>query len=842
MTDERDIWLAALLHDIGKFWENTPPANVPSTLLVAQKYQHEAYGAWFVRQYLSRWTSDLQAVEQIIVKHHQASLTDEVLVQIADWLASYERVQAGQEEAGGRGKRETLLRSILSRVQGADATLYHPLQALRIDRQTLFPQPEDQVPLPDYSRVWNQFLQELQKVPSPHPRSLQALLFKYFWAAPSDRSYEDIPDISLYHHLVAASAIAVCLARAGLSENELMTLSDALKTFWNRQPQTPAQQAILKRPVALLVKGDISGTQDFLYLLTSRGAARGLRGRSFYLQLLTEVVSEWMLRRLQLPLTNRLYAGGGHFYLLIPHTHKQQVDALRAEIAQRLWQAHRGDLSLHIGAVPVAPVDFVSTQAGGEGFAKKWAEVTQSVESRKLQRWADLGAEQMAKHLFTPYDEGTTAEEMCQVCHGEWKTGEDTTDEGVRKCRRCASFERLGMELRHCEYLLRFDLPDQTLSHPRPTWQEVLRSFGVEVHPLSRRQDGGLQLPSMPGNAQGVLIERVGDTDFLSEEALDLADRLRLPACFDFRLLGEVTPVDAQGNVVDYDYLANASQGVPWLGVLRMDVDSLGQLFRHGLGNDATLSRMTTLSGSMRLFFEAYVPLLCREVNKQVQERVYLLYAGGDDLFVVGSWSVLPVLAQRIRDQFREYAGGDHVTISAGIAIEHEKYPLYRLADDAKHALDDRAKGLGKRKLNGRQVQKNGICFLGEPLGWEQFAEVDYWKNELLAMLQAANGEKKVSRALLTRLMEISQLYRANRQVQQARLRRGEIDETQFRSLVQHDRWRWRMVYHLSRFAQRYSGQERALQELKEALSQKGLIQNIHIAARWAELLTREGG
>jgi len=32
------------------------------------------------------------------------------------------------------------------------------------------------------------------------------------------------------------------------------------------------------------------------------------------------------------------------------------------------------------------------------------------------------------------------------------------------------------------------------------------------------------------------------------------------------------------------------------------------------------------------------------------------------------------------------------------------------------------------------------------------------------------------------------------------------------------------------------------LDDLKDALSQKGLIQNIHIAARWAELLTREGG
>lgn len=844
MTSERSIWLSALLHDIGKFWENTPPADVPYDLRAAQRYQHEAYSAWFVRKYLAQWTDDLQAVEQIVVKHHQASLPDELLVQIADWLASYERVGAETREEGGKGKRDTLLRSILSRVQSAPEGLhlYHPLGSLKIDRHTLFPQEENAVPSPDYRTVWQQFIGELQKIPSPHPRTLQALLFKYFWAAPSDRSYDDIPDISLYHHMTVTAAIAVCLARAGMSEHQVQTLSEALQSLWKHQPRTDAQERALNQPIALLLKGDISGTQAFLYQLSSRGAARGLRGRSFYLQLLTEVVSEWMLRKLGLPITNRLYAGGGHFYLLVPYVDSEQVDELRKEIAQRFWRAHRGDLALNIGSVSVAPIDFVSEEADGKGFAKKWEEVGTAVGARKAQRWIDLGAEQMAQSLFAPYDEGATAEEMCQVCHGEWKPGEDELDEGVRKCRRCASFENLGRELRGARYAVRFLIGEQPLQHPRPTYEEVLRSFGVELHLLARREDGGLPIPRPPSHTQEVLVERVGDTAFLEDEAIDLAHHLQLPAAFDFRLLGEVTPTDERGEVADHDHLAQASQGVKWLGVLRMDVDSLGDLFRQGLGKEATLSRMATLSGAMRLFFEGYVPVLCREANAGDRGKVYLLYAGGDDLFVVGSWSALPDLAKRIREEFRAYVGGDHVTLSAGIAIEHEKYPLYRLAEDAKHALDDRAKGLGNRKSNGKELEKNGICFLNEALGWEQFPEVCGWKDELLAMLQAANGKEKVSRALLSRLLEISYLYRENRDRLRQRLQRGEINEEHFRSLVDYDRWRWRMVYHLSRFAQRYRSQEQALQNLKEALSQRGLIQNIHIAARWAELLTREGG
>ncbi|MDW8321461.1 MAG: HD domain-containing protein, partial [Armatimonadota bacterium] len=197
MSDERAIWLAALLHDIGKFWENAPPADVPSDLHAAQRYGHEAYSAWFVRKYLAHWTPDLQAVEQMIVKHHQASLPDELLVQLADWLASYERVEAETPEEKGKGKQQTLLRSILSRVRGADARLYHPLAKLKIERDTLFPQREERTSTPDYRQVWQEFIHDLQQMPSPQERTLLALLFKHFWAAPSDRSYDDIPDISL---------------------------------------------------------------------------------------------------------------------------------------------------------------------------------------------------------------------------------------------------------------------------------------------------------------------------------------------------------------------------------------------------------------------------------------------------------------------------------------------------------------------------------------------------------------------------------------------------------------------------------------------------------------------
>ncbi|MBM4425645.1 MAG: hypothetical protein FJ031_00255 [Chloroflexi bacterium] len=45
----------------------------------------------------------------------------------------------------------------------------------------------------------------------------------------------------------------------------------------------------------LLIGDDISGIQKFIYTITSKKAAQTLRGRSFYLQLLTEVVMGFVL-------------------------------------------------------------------------------------------------------------------------------------------------------------------------------------------------------------------------------------------------------------------------------------------------------------------------------------------------------------------------------------------------------------------------------------------------------------------------------------------------------------------------------------------------------------------
>jgi CRISPR-associated protein Csm1 len=89
-----------------------------------------------------------------------------------------------------------------------------------------------------------------------------------------------------------------------------------------RNPPTPGGKdpngEFPEEPVALLIGGDLSGIQRFLYAISSEGAAKSLRGRSAYLALLADAAVEFLLRELDLPPTQVVYRSGGHFYLLAP--------------------------------------------------------------------------------------------------------------------------------------------------------------------------------------------------------------------------------------------------------------------------------------------------------------------------------------------------------------------------------------------------------------------------------------------------------------------------------------------------------------------------------------------
>ncbi len=785
MKEQELLHLAALLHDIGKFrMRHTQPGK-----------RHQEHSYEFVNDEFADFFSPCEDIFKNAIRHHhperypdirptQLEHVIEKQVTLADRLSASER-EDEEREREYFGK--SALVSIMSRLKGFSKEYRYGLNPLNLERDTIMPTEGAEVDRDAYTRLWTVFTSDFKKLadrenyaPAVY-QAVVALIRKYTsrmpsatpWGASEKRA---VPDVSLYDHLRTTAAIAACIGRE-LSEADI-------------DVQLSNRKDAPDKKICALIKGDISGIQNFLYQILSEGAARELRGRSFYLQLLTEAIAHWVLKQFDLPITNLLLASGGHFYILAPYTEaKEKLDTIRQTISQKLWALHKGDLACMLAGISIKAGDFAA-----ENFSRKWDAVSEKVQQRKQEKWSEMGTQEMFENFFEPH--------AYKEVHWD--------------------FDELGQKLRNAAYLVAYEVPEspRKVSPPakqgehtlpeKPDWHAAIKAFGLDVHILSDEDEK----PTAPEQAKRAVVYRLGCTDFLTDKVLETFQWEDLPVSYDFRLLPQVIPHKADGTAADYDYLANASEGVQWLGALRMDVDNLGAVFKDKLEN-ATISRLATLSESIRLFFEGYVPKLCREYNcKQEKQILELIYAGGDDLFLVGGWSALPEIAEQIRSEFRAFVTGDHVTLSGGIAIEHKKFPLYQFAAQSGEA-EQKAKQLHRLSPDGKMKRKDAITFLRKPMAWGDFEEVHNWHQQFLKAMRTDSNP--LPHGFLTRLIHI---YSAE-------------------GLAGH-RWAWHSLYYFSRLQERYKPQTLFLRKLQHELNHEKLRDFIHIVTRWTALRIRE--
>ncbi len=846
--------LAGLLHDVGKFAQRAK----------WRSGKHTEVGGEFVSTFVPiQWRRGLYPV----MSHHDQPLPDyeTKLVVLADRLSAGERVDEKQEQP-------KQLLSIFCRLETCDskglpqhapAPLYWPLKPLTLYRENLFPAAgcSEQEVAEGYQTLWDGFQARIEALQEAHKEngdlavyleSLCMAMQLYTWCVPS-AYYRSLPDVSLYDHSRMTAALAACLT--GKPE---AVLDDVLRA--------PEQS---QEPIALLVGGDISGVQDFIYTITSQGATPGLRGRSFYLQLLTEVVARYVLRRLGLPITNLIYQGGGAFYLLARPDDSANLLQIQREISRVLLAHHRGDLYLALAHIPLVAADFYAGR-----ISEQWESLSRALRVVKQRRFAELGDE--LAMLFEAQDHGGNQDKQCQVCGREHpgtqlfkRRPED--EEGMRKCPQCLSCEQLGDDLRQAQYLWLAEqepaLPDEPLKTVPGGWEQVLAALGYRCGvardwraiPRSGRRVllalkdaalNGLQPDAQTAVGRRFLVnvtpvyEQV-DVEWLAGQPVET-----------HRGLAEDLPERPGNAVKTFSLLEAQSTGIKRLGVLRLDLDDGGRLFSDGFverdeaGNItrrfATLSRVAALSFAISLYFEGWVEHIAEAMNAKTRtergDTLYSIYSGGDDLFFVGAWDRVVELARRIRADLTPFAAhhpGIHA--SAGVVLVGGKYPLYQAAQDA-GAAEGRAKA---------RAGKDALAFLGQVVSWEQFGldrretgmmeSVSALTRRLVRMVTPEkDGGEGAPHALLRHLIRLQDLYEAA--AAQRRLQ-GQDTNRAGEEQVYWGPWMWRSYYFLKRMTRNRSGEPwDSINQLAEGLKGEHFkaITWIGLAARWAELLTRK--
>ena len=744
------IALAALMHDIGKFAQggmSLPVQYRESNQAIYQpvyrgqySHQHALYTAAFIEQYRNMLPAVFNKPDwghgdsfiNLAACHHKPETPMQQCITRADRLSSGLDRDTFDDDTyiPFTEYRSTRMVSVLEGLTSDEKeqkkftgsfsykTSYElePLSAF-----SAFPAARRQISKKEasgeYNRLFGQFLKDVEKLPHrAHPalwgQHFDSLLEIYCSQIPAARVGKVVPDVSLYDHCRTTAAIAVPIyiyhRDNGSLENRSIS-DDSLEKL-------------------LLISGDFYGIQDFIFATAGenqRLRAKLLRGRSFAVSLFSELAAHSICRALGLPFTAVFLNAAGKFHILAANSGdaRMKVEQTEAELNRWLFDISCGQASLGVTVTSARPKDFTKN-----AFAGLWDVHLQNMDRKKYNR---IGIPQygVISNFLNRFD-NDLEKGLCPFCGKRPSSREAEKDSYLDNtgsaCAICRDHIMLGTNLVkgrnisifdgdinagkrekllspfYGEYQVRFhDTVPAEHESPDKMCRYWLMNVGEDgslpVGGTLRLLNGYVPVYEESDRASERICQIVEESEDME---LDELIRSRIPKTFN--VLAGIAGTDGHGTEA--------------LGVLKADVDNLGLMISCGLPEKRfTISRMATLSRRLDQFFSLYLPYLLK--SRPEFRNIYTVFAGGDDLFLIGPWNRMAELAKRLRGEWSRYVSGNDgdggLTFSAGISLHKVHSPVDRMAESAEKALE-------LAKDHGR----NRITMFNECVTWKEFDEL----------------------------------------------------------------------------------------------------------------------
>ena len=233
-----------------------------------------------------------------------------------------------------------------------------------------------------------------------------------------------------------------------------------------------------------------------------------------------------------------------------------------------------------------------------------------------------------------------------------------------------------------------------------------------------------------------------------------------------------------------------------------MDVDNLGRIFSEGLSDSVSISRISTLSSQMDMFFSGFVNNIAsqfkvysnvndiedwkskfKDIKLELQDdfnddvetvtiyklkygvklspeeefnlekyeipTIHINYSGGDDLLVLGPYDDIILFAEELRNKFKEWTcNNPSINLSAGINIVSPKFPIGKAAIMSEDYLE-----------TSKSCGRNKITLFGEVVNWDSTDNIKGFEDifEFCRDLEKNCENKNISKGFVYSMLHLWQ-------------------------------------------------------------------------------------
>jgi len=671
------LTLAAFLHDIGKFAQRADATLTKD--IKFYNYAHAAFSAEMLERYKDIFGLSDEEIDFSAMHHNlKENMDDEYWI-----IAAADRLASGFEREVFKDYNETS-REFESFKEQRLKSIFDESKEYKIDKlspKNIFSTNERG----SYKKLWKEFLEDLRKIKDK--KAIDYLYKKYTTFIPSSTSFKlknyapVKANIPLYDHSKTTAIFASVIAK--LVEKGDKSVIDYYKY---------GKKENYEKNSFLLVAGDFFGIQNFIFdRVKAKYASKMLRAKSAYVEILTRIAAYYIVKKAKISDFAIISMSAGKFEILLPNFDeiKKTLKEIKKEFDEFFYKEFFATTGIGLVWVECGIKDFIRVEEKDEVPYKKLRKrIADEIELMKLNKF-----ESIEKFIFE-YDKDINNANLCEFC--EIRKGKQKDEYII--CDKCEEYVKIGKNLARGKFLsisLGEKFSDFKISFD-------FDKKGDYVFDISKDDE-------FRGYEKWEISSYVATVDDLNEFEKAIVESRDILTFEDLAKLSVIDGIEDK-----------RKRGVEAIGVFKGDVDFMGN-FIQGLDErakkinvTASFSKFNFFSRLMNYFFSVYAPYLMKTKYK----KIYTIFAGGDDIYIVGSWDEVSKFIKEFRNDFIRFCE-NQMKLSGGFVVTKPNKPINfisRVVEEAESEAKDY-----KKEQDYLDKEKNALCTFREVVSFDEY-------------------------------------------------------------------------------------------------------------------------